>query len=89
MAVMMVPVMMKAGVMMAMMVEMVPMRTVPTMVVVTMMMAPPMHLRRCRFCVVLNRSRSSRIVERERVGALGGCREGHQRADDSQSQNFR
>jgi len=89
MAVMMVPVMMKTGVMMAMMVEVVPMRTVPTMVVMTMMMTPPMHLRRCRLCVLLNRSRGGGIVERERVGALGGCREGHQRADDSQSQNFR
>lgn len=85
----MVPVMVKAGMMMAMMVEVVPMRTVPTMVVVAMMMAPPVHFRRRGLCVLLNRSRSSGIVQRERVGALGGRRECHQRADDSQSQNFR
>lgn len=80
---------MKAVVVMAMMVKVVPMRTVPAMMVMTMMMAPPMHVRRRQLCVLLNRSRGGGIVERERVGALDGCCERHQRADDSQSQNFR
>lgn len=84
MAMMMVPV-----VVMAMVVEVVPMRTVPAMMVMTMMMAPVVDVRRCEFGIFLNGGRGSGIVERERVGALGRRGERQQRTDGSQSQYSR
>jgi hypothetical protein len=87
-AVPMAAVMMKAVAVVAMMVEVVPMRAMPAMMVVTMMMAPVLHVRRRELRVLLNGGRRGGIVERERVGALGGRRKRQQRADHSQSQNF-
>jgi hypothetical protein len=81
--------MMKAVVVMAMMVEVVPVRTVPAMMVMTVMMAPPVHFRRRQLSVLLDGSRSGGIVERERIGALGRRGQRQQGADGSQSQNFR
>jgi hypothetical protein len=88
-AVPMTAVMMKAVAVVAMMMEVVPVRTVPAMMVVTMMMAPVLHVRRRELGILLNGGRGGRIVERERVGALGGRRKRQQRAYHSQSQNFR
>jgi hypothetical protein len=54
-----------------------------------MVMVSPMNFRRRRPGIFLNRHGGAGIAERQGIGTFGWCREREQRADGSESQNFR
>ena len=75
---------------MATVMMMVPaMPAVMTMEAMVMVMAAPMHFRRLRPCVLLDRRRGAGTAERQRAGALDRRGENEQRANGRKSQNFR